>query len=337
VRVNFEESELSGARLRKLTYLLKQYNIQPDPRMMAIGYLVDLWHQAVNSDKRELTRSEIVDFLGAYDDKTGDSLITALEGAGYIEKTEKEDFYSVVGKEKDYQARTYYANKGKAGGKKKAENAAKCQQKPSTGLAQAKHRSSTGLAQARKSLAQVYPIQIRSDQIRSDQYNTDNDHDPSVSVTIEQKSQGQKTTPDFVPIISEGKPEIVAIAPAGEENRSATFRRKWFEMYGSVMNGANPPWGRRENAVVKELLSTYSLSELIDMVDVYFRFKPLNCSIHGYPLVGHSSSFRWAAQQLYADIKNPLRRLSDRNLDKELKEELKIRERVNMVNNKEMT
>lgn len=341
MRVNIEEEELSGSRLRKMAHLLERDESLFDARRMAIGYLVDLWHQAVNSGKRQLTKSEIMDYLFIYDDKIGEKVVNLLETSGYLVKNDDENTYFVEGKEKDFIARESYVARGRAGGEQKWKNKrsssriAGAKQHASSRIAHAKLQPSTSLAgasmDASNRLATGYPNQIRSDQINSDQCNTN--IDPDLFVT---ENGLQKSTTEIGHQIPDGKPEIVAIAPV-EESRSAAFRRQWFEMYAEAMNGATPPWGRRENAVVKELLSTYSLDDLKSMVSVYFRFKPSNCLTHGYPLVGHSSSFKWSAQQLYADIKNPSRRLSLKNNEKELKEELKIRERVSMVTQKENT
>jgi hypothetical protein len=337
MRVNMEDEELSSSNLRTMEFLIRNNHELINHRKLAIGYLIELWHQSINKSTENVVESDIIKYLDIHDDEAGRKMITILVKSGYLSKNE-DGTYTILGKDKDFSFRKSCAEKGRKGGLTKAENREKSIKTENVAKLE---KTLVNPSPARKNVAPAnfsLPIALHSNADHSItlQYNTE-------------KIRSENTTVEpitVIPqIISAPAPGIVAVAPIkkkkhtrteAEQQRAMKFKEAFFEGYSGAMRGNKPAWGPKEYTNVYEIISTYSLEDLFEMINVYFVTRPFNSLRDGYPLVGYGSSFKSLAAQLYADVKNPGRRVLAKNNEKSFDEHMKIQEKLNLINNRKL-
>lgn len=337
MRVNVEDEELSSSNLRKMEFLIRNNHELVNPRKLAIGYLVELWHQAINKQMDKIEESDLFDYLDILDEEVGKKMVAILIKSGFITKNE-DNTYTILGKEKDFDFKKSCAEKGRKGGLKKAENSKKTL--TDANVAQPV-KNLANPSPARNNVAPAnfsLPIALHSNADHSIalHYNTEKirSENTSISPIAAEPQIISAPAPGIVTVVPIKKNKKVR--PEAEQERARKFSSAFFEQYAKAMRGAKPPWGPKERTNVYDIISTYPIEDLINMIIVYFETRPFNSLRDGYPLVGYGSSFKSLAAQLYADVKNPGRRVLSKNNEKSFDEHMKLQEKLNLINDRKL-
>lgn len=95
----------------------------------------------------------------------------------------------------------------------------------------------------------------------------------------------------------------------------ALIRETYCRLYRSAIGASQVPWGAKESARAKNILSTYPMSSIIPMLEIYFSAKFQNVVRDGYPFCEGYNSFCSMVRSLYADLHKPQRRIEAGHLE----------------------
>jgi len=302
MRVNVEDSDLRDPkrRLERAAYYAGKHGVTCDAKTMMLGYLVFLWHGAIDSGREVFTRDEALQYMAIYDQDLGDKVLDVLEAAEYLARAD--GGYSLVGKEKDFEARRHMSRiSGLGVEERKRRSTARSPSGNHTvttrlphgiphgipdGNHQVTHRSPPGEPDGNRQVTARLP---------SGQPNNNNNNNipvinntsedaslitglsesgPSPQVPRKTRKKGPPDSPDMSPYGDALAMQTKGLGGAAEQKPSQVIKSRFCALYMEAMDcGADnvPGWGAAENTAAVRVLRSYTLDKVLELLDYYFK------------------------------------------------------------------
>jgi len=327
--VRVSDADLSDPNLFTLSFFLKDKStLHPiEYRRLALGYLVDLWHNATD---KLLTTKEMSCILKIQDNDYAVKLISALKDCGYI--TEEEGGFRIV-RHTSHQ------------------NLPPSDPTPNPVTTDEHETTSNRMTYAYAPVTLCERTDAHSASLR-DQYEQSQEKSKSKS---EKKLKNIEKTAEIVKkdhflaqksldeILLASLPDDCTIVPSISVTSTEIPSKRgvnlyyciyeyYAERYADVMNGAEPSkWTKRDFGACKALLDKYGEDRVKQIIDRYFKFKPRYSIKDGYPFSSGYSSVAFLAGEIDADIKNPGRLLQQKSGQKIIENEMAIANRARSI------
>lgn len=288
MRLNFEDAELGSYKIRKLATTIKKMSIPQDTECQAIGYLVRIWHNAINDQKQEISIEDIDNYLMIFDLEKTQQIVDALVEAEYLNPTDEKKFF-IVGKEKDFAAREIFQknaqrlNKYKKSSSKKQEKSKTCDAKKDlTSPVRESYESRTRVE--RDSHESHTSLGCNTIQI---QYNTNTIQNTN---TIAEESE-----------ITDSK-EII---PAKKD--SQVIKENYFNFYHEKYGFYPSKWGAAENAQAARLArdAEFGVERTCELLKMFIAWQDLVVVREKHPFTKGFGSFVYNLDKLRAEISHP--------------------------------
>jgi len=300
MRVNIEDHELSSYSIRKLGIMLKNSSVEIDYECLSLGYLVKLWHNAINHGNQgsKLTIGMLSDYMMIFDETKTKIIVEMLVECGYLKKISDET-YAIGGKEKDFKNMKVYREKAKKLNDLMKERSKKPIESSAYESKNDERKSirKSSRVSLRKSIRNSLSDQIRSDQIKS---HTNTDQKEIIISQCESEKPTSIELSDNVLILDTSKSSKHITKPSTE------IRNAFDELHIGLY-GEKSKWGIPDYACANKMLTERSLSEILEMIKYYFVWPNEYVIRCGHSFSGQPGSFYSNQVRLRADMLLPQR------------------------------
>lgn len=299
MRINVEDEDLASNKLKMAAQLISFNEMRINHEHLALGLLVSLWHGAINEKKTKVTDKDISRYTHVYNKKECESVINILIESGYISKTD-DGLYSIIGKEKDYEAKKFYEEKARImrdiRSKKGLESLEKLK----------KEQKETNVDDSLTvSITQSITERLTESITVNSNHKISNAKQCSAMQINTNKKQIHKTNTTQ---ISSSLESVI-------KKPTESLKEKYFELYEKKYGTKPILWGALENTQAKQLLTSISINQAIEMLEYFFAWQNSKIISGGHSFSKGYASFIFTIAELQADILKPERRIDAAKLN----------------------
>lgn len=293
MRINVEDEDLASNKLKMAAQLIAFNEMRINHEHLALGLLVSLWHGAINEKKIEITDKDISRYTHTYNKKECESVIKILSESGYISETE-DGMYSIVGKEKDYEAKKFYEEKARIMRDVRNQKMLKSMEKLKKDQQQTNVDESLTV-----SLTQMITESI------TESITVNSNH----KISSAKQCKAVQSNTNKKQIHKTNTTQISSSLESVIKKPTETLKEKYFELYEKKYGKKPIIWGAAENTNAKQLLTSIPVNDGIQMLEYFFAWQNPKIIAGGHSFSKGYASFIFTLSELQADILKPERRI----------------------------